>query len=249
MRVNAVEEALVRLDDWVNRLAARLPPPVRVRLPDGDFHWRFPQQGVEVLLVCKAVRMCSAFAGAWHLAKSGQAAEAASLLRLAADFASEIHFMAEAVVEGRSTRAQSDFQTAFFKPLARSVEEYLAEEKAHYASRRDVLNAEKRLAEKAGQDGDLLDRTTSFLSYGLNAYVHGSYDTAMELYHGGTGRFVIRGFDEGRLKEASTRFASSKATEVVQGVEMVALLFGDTDMQKEVKAFLKEADPTLRRTP
>ena len=247
MKQEHVPEAIEKLDGWVNRLAGNLPAPIRDPLPDGNFVWRFPDDELSVLLVAKAVRVSSALGGAWELAKLGYTTETGALLRLVGDFSAEIQFMAEAYVEGRETRAQKEFRTQFFATPPRSLDDFLLQEKQYFVARREIAKAHKRLAEKAGQDGRLLNNTSSFIAHGLNRYVHGAYDSAMELFHGGLRRFLTRGVD-GRPKASSLKFVGNKATEAVQAVEFVAILFGETGIRQEIVAFLARVDPALHRS-
>lgn len=248
MKTEFVPQAIERLDDWVNRLAKMLPPPIRHELDGGDFVWRFPEEGVAVLLIAKAVRISAALGASWELAKLGYSTEAATLLRLIDDFAQEIQFMAEAHIEGRETKAQKDFRTQFFDPPARSLDEFLKRERQYFVSRGEISKACRKLAEKTGQDGGLLDRTSSFISHGLNRYTHGAYDTAMELYHGGRKRFMLQGV-EGRPMAGNITFVGTKATEALQAVELVGILFGSKEIPVEIRKFLMEADPDLWPDP
>jgi len=245
VRVEYVPVALERMDDWINRLGRMLPSPVRSGLPGGDFTWRFPTEDLAVLVFTKAVRVGSSLGGAWQLAELGYTTEAGALCRVMEDFASEIQFMAEAHIEGRETRAQSEFREQYFRAPPRTVEEYLNQERQHYVTRREIAKAARRLAEKAEQDGGLLERMSGFIAYALNRYVHGSYESAMELYHGGKRRFMVRGVD-GRPRDASRSFVAAKATEALHAVELVAMLFGAKEIATEIRTFLAEADPNLQ---
>ncbi|MEX2527037.1 MAG: hypothetical protein WEA09_05305 [Gemmatimonadota bacterium] len=247
MKLESVPEALSRLDGWVNSLANMLPRPVRADVITGGFVWRFEKEGLEVLLLAKVVRISSALGAAWELANLGYTTESSALLRLVDDFAEEIRFMAEARIEGRETKAQTDFREQFFREPPRTPDEFLEQENKHYVSRREMKKASKRLAEKAGQDGGLLDRTSSFISYGLNQYIHGTYGSAMDLYHGRLHRFMVRGLD-GQPKTNTLAFVGSKATGVLHAVELVAILYGASVVATEIRSFLMEADPDLPRS-
>lgn len=251
MRPEYVPKALEQMDNWLKTFTDQLPDPERVPIENGDFRWRFPDEtngDVEVLLVCKSVRMVSALSAAWQLAKMGYGTEAGALLRLVQDFSSEIYFMAEAVIEGRETTSQKKFRKQFFKPMPQNVEEFLARERDYYISRRDVATARRKLARQSGLSQDLLeemDASSRFLSFGLNAYVHGDYETAMELYHGGDKQFRVNGLGE-EARASHVRFVALKSTEALQALEMVALLFGLNTTIREIQTFLVNADPSIR---
>lgn len=240
----SVPEALDKLDGWVNSLAASLDPPIRSALPEGDFQWRFPDESIEVLLVCKAVRLSTALGAAWELAQKAYPTEAGSLMRAVGDFASEINFMAETVVEGRITRSQQEFLDQFFRPLHRTLDDFLVREREYYVSRKSIGKVERGMLEKAGGDAEVFEHLSLYLAYGLNKYVHGAYETAMEIYHGGYHRFMIRGAP-GRPQEASIRMVASKATEALHAVMMVAIALQAPEVFSEIQTFLDNADPSL----
>lgn len=132
MLVSRLDQALSLLDDWVKRLTDLLPSPVRETVSGGDFYWRFPEESLRVLLLCKAVRLSTALGGAWELAKKGYSTEAGTLLRAVGDFASEINFMGEAALEGGMTKPQQEFLSQFFRPLHRNMDEFLRREREYY---------------------------------------------------------------------------------------------------------------------
>lgn len=137
MNVEAVSQALVPLDRWVNQLAGRLPPPVKVPVPGFYFRWQYPEETPRVLLVCKCERLSTSLVSAWELAKLGSSTESGSLLRQVGDFAGEIWFLVEGITRGNFTKSQAQFISQFFDPIATTVEEYLEKEKAHYVRRAD----------------------------------------------------------------------------------------------------------------
>lgn len=248
MKVEAVPQALILLDSWVNQLAGRLPPPVKVPVPGFDFRWQYPEETPRVLLVCKCVRLSTSLGGAWELAKLGSSTESGSLLRQVGDFAGEIWFLVEGITRGKFTKSQTQFISQFFDPIATTVEEYLEKEKSYYVRRGEMTKADRRLTELSGLDAESVSTVSSYLGYGFNKYVHGAYETAMELYHGGTGRFMIlRG--EGRTRGAAMQIVASKATEACLAVRAAALVLGAPQIQDEVKAFLDDADPYLEVNP
>jgi len=245
MQQDLVPEALERLDTWVNRMAAAVGTPVRSPLPDGDFIWLFPESDVKVAIVAKSVRLVSALAGAWTLAGSGQTTEAGSLLRLVDDFSAELWFLSEVAISGSPNRAQRKFLEQFFASPARSLDEYIAREREHWVARSDVLKAHRRLGAGSGVDPDRVVELSEFISYGLNGYIHGGYDSAMELYDGSSRRFEVRGHAEGRAKDASRRFIGTKATTACLAVSLAAAALGEHDLGAEVSTFLAEADPDV----
>lgn len=224
------------LDGWLHALAKPLLPPVRVRHPDGDFHWEFREPSPLALQVAKGVRMVSGIRAALVLADAGFVTESASLLRIVSDFASEITAVGEGVHRGQMTSAQKKFVDDFFAPIARTTEEFTAQEKQFYVSRDELMKAHVRLANDAAQDGDEYRTLKRHLNRGYDAYVHGSYATAMELYHGGKGEFLTRGHDwERRLCVARVGVAG-KLHEVICALEFMALAARDVQLHTQIRA-------------
>jgi len=247
MRPDFVQVSLDLLCGWVNELAGDLPEPVKVPLPGGDFQWRHEDEDARVLLVCKSVRIATAISGAWTLANAGVPLEAGTLTRLVGDFSAEIRFVAESIVEGRETRAQREFREHFFEPLPRSMSDFLERERRRYVSRGEIAKADRRLSEKAGVDADLQADTSAFIAFGLDKYVHGAYETAMELYHGGHRRFMLEP-GSSPPPDAIRRFVGSKTTEALQAVAMAAMALGRPDIAEAIGRHLDEVDTNVSRT-
>jgi hypothetical protein len=235
-------QALEHLDEWIHELASMLPEPVQVPVPCHSFRWKYPQDTAEVLLVLKSVRLTTSLAGAWHLAHQGLTTEAGSLCRQVDDFAAEMCFIAEALVKGKTNAAQQRFINDFFQPAATSVEEYLTRERTRYVSRADVSKAGERLASEAGLDGETVRDISSYLTYGLNRYTHGAYESAMEIYHGGNKRFMVAGAD-GRQRETAIEFVASKGTEACVAIALAATAMKRPDLFARIKGFVNQADP------
>jgi hypothetical protein len=56
------------------------------------------------------------------------------------------------------------------------------------------MKAELRLAERSQIDGEQQRKLRRFLNMSYDAYVHGSYETTMELYDPLAGRFMMTGY-------------------------------------------------------
>lgn len=245
MKPEAVPECLEQMDKWVHELVALLPAPIRVPVAGHDFRWKFSSDTPEVVLTLKCVRLTTSLAGAWQLANAGLTTESGSLCRQIDDFASEIWFVAEGLLKGKLTATQQSFIAEFFEPAATSVDEYLARERKRYVARAEIGKAGERLSQEAGQDAAQFKNLSSFLTYGLNKYTHGSYESAMELYHGGIQRFKLLGAD-GRPKDAAVRFVASKATEACYAVACAAVAMGRHDIFGTIGAFVASVDTSVR---
>jgi hypothetical protein len=245
MKIEAVPACLKRMDEWVHELATLLPDPIKAPVPGYDFRWKYPVETPEIVLVIKCVRVTTSLAGAWHVANLGLTTESGSLCRQIDDFASEVWFVVEGMLKGEKTSAHETFIKEFFDPAATNVEAYLARERRRYVSRADIGKAGERPSREAGQDAEQFKNLSSYITYGLNKYTHGSYESAMELYHGGFRRFMLLGA-EGRPREAAIRFVGSKATEACYAIGGAALAMGKKDIFDAIRSFVLEVDPSVR---
>jgi hypothetical protein len=176
-------EALHKFDNWVNLLAACLPKPKLVT-DSGKQTWRYADSSPQVFLVAKSVRMSTALMAAAHLTDVGLVTEAASLLRIAADFSHEIKFIYEGVRSGTMTSEQKQHLDDFFAQLRGTPEELGTEGRRRFVNREALFKAQVRLMNEKQLDGENVRRLARTISGGLDGYVHGYYATAMELYDG-----------------------------------------------------------------
>jgi hypothetical protein len=214
-------QVIDELDEPVQKMAALLPPPLQEPVP-GGFRWRHPVRTAEVVQVAKAVRMVTGIRAALRLADEGWTTECCTLLRTVSDFASEILFLDEGLLEDRFVASQQKFIDQFFVPLPADPDELAEREREYYVGRRDILAAEKRMAEKTGGDPREIARLVKFLNKGYDSYVHGAYGTAMELFTGDGYRFMLRGNESPRARFFAKAAVAGKLHEVVAALEMMA---------------------------
>jgi hypothetical protein len=172
---------LALLPAWLRAISATSRDPVPVQWATG-LRYRFPAESPEVVQTAKAVRMVSGLNAAMHLADEGFTVETASILRLVTDFANEIVVVGEGLDSGHLTAAQKKFVDDFFQPLPGTFEEFIEQQAQSYIGRKELYKSHRRLAEKALEDPDGFVELGRFLDRGYDSYVHGGYETAMELY-------------------------------------------------------------------
>ena len=181
---------------WVDAFARHLPPPKRVLVDGRGFQWRHAENTAEVLQVAKAARMVAALRAALVLADSGYTTECGSLLRTACDFHDEIFFLGEPKLPDSSvTSAHTRFIEQAFQPIPKSEEEWTERKHEYYVGRGEVLKAILRIAEKTGHDGGCLREASNRRSRIYDKFVHGSYESAMELYTERTNGFMTTGVE------------------------------------------------------
>lgn len=226
MEFKLTAAALDSLSDAVDALAARLPAPKLAPLPSGGFRWEYPVQSAEVVQVAKAVRMVTAIRASWRLASGAYTTESATLLRVASDIASEIDFLSEGMLSGTFNSAQQKFIDDYFKPFPTDPDELASREREYYVSRKEIVAAKARLASKAGLDADNLKRLVNYLNKGYDGYVHGAYQTAMELFNGATGTFMLDGNLSPRGLCIAKASVAGKLHEVLSALEFMARVRG-----------------------
>ncbi|MGH6803329.1 MAG: hypothetical protein ACREC3_08175, partial [Methyloceanibacter sp.] len=171
-----------QLDGWVNKLGAPLMPPCTVVEGHDRIRLEFREHIPHAVMIGKCVRAVSGIRAAHVLADLGYVAECAALLRMVSDFCTEITAIGEAVNRGGELPgAVRTFVDQYFVPKPRTPEQLAAAERTRYVSREALMKAEVRLAENANVDGEQLRIVHRFLNMTYDAYMHGAYETTMEL--------------------------------------------------------------------
>jgi hypothetical protein len=221
--VNLGREILDKLDHWTNQLVAPALP-LRVT-PDGDDAVRleFRQQTPESVMIGKLVRAVSGLRAALLLAETGHVTECAAVLRMVSDLCTEISIIGFALDQrDELPAAVKEFVTQYFKPRSRTPDEYASAERTRYVTREALMRAHKTLAQNHSVDSDLLDRTRRFLNMAYDAYVHGAYETTMELWNQRTNVFEMRGHPSQAKREEFAEAVFLKMHEVVVAIEVTA---------------------------
>lgn len=217
---------LDQLDGWVSALAAPLGSPKRVVESDGQFHWEFSVQSAEVVQVGKLVRMVSGIRVAMLLADRGFTAECGTILRTVSDFSQEVTALGEGLFESRMTPGQQQFIDQYFSPLPSDADEFAARERERYVGREELLKAHRRMLEQTPVSADELLKLTRFVNKGYDTYVHGGYLTAMELYHGHDGEFMLNGHRGERVRCTYRAAVAAKLHEVLIAIRFMAMTRG-----------------------
>ena len=244
------ERVLAELDEWLSELAAPLIPLKRV--PAGPpeakgFRWAFREETERALVISKSVRMISAIRAAFILVDLGYVTECGTLLRTVSDFANEILSITEGVRSGNPTAAQKKFVEQYFTPIPEDPDAYDAQKRERFVTRDELLSAHYRLAaeEMAAKRKDAVSpekarKILRYLAYMYDKYVHGSYVTAMELYHGGTWRFMTSGLQSVEYVHLCKTQAASKLHEAVCALAWVAVGMGMVPLAARIEAVQKE---------
>ncbi|MCX5890533.1 MAG: hypothetical protein NTY36_13960 [Deltaproteobacteria bacterium] len=212
-----------QLDRWANELASPLLPPREVFEEGNEIRLEFREHIPHSVLIGKSIRAVSGIRAALVLADLGYLAECAALLRVVSDFCTEITAVGEALNRGgKFPAAVQKFVDQYFIQKPRTPEDLAETERTRYVSREELMKADLRLAENAQIDGEQMRIVRRFLNMTYDAYIHGSYETTMELYDPLTGRFMMSGNASASKREEFVEAVLLKLHEVIVAIEFTA---------------------------
>ena len=217
------QDLIDKLDGWVDKLAAPLMPPRTVVEAPDLIRLELREHIPHTVMIGKCVRAVSGIHAALALADHGYVVECAALLRMVSDFCAEITAIGEALNKGGELpRAVRTFVDHYFAPKPRTPEQFKAAERTRYVSREDLMKTKVHLAEKANIDVEQVRTVRKFLNMSFDAYVHGAYETTMELCDPKTGRFMMRGHLFPSKRQEFVEAVLLKLHEVVVALEFTA---------------------------
>jgi hypothetical protein len=198
-------------------------------------------------MVGKLVRMVSGFHAALSLADQGYVAECASLLRMVSDFCREVSAIGKALqAGGEPPRAVRDFVAQYFMPRPRTIDQYAAAERIRYVSREELMKTDTSFVKALNVDAQQLRKTRQFLNVIYDAYVHGAYETTMDLYDPLTCAFAMRGHPDAAKRAESIEAAYLKLHEVVVAIELTAAVNSNAEVfeaAREARHRMDASDP------
>jgi hypothetical protein len=208
---------------WVNQLARPLMPPRMVAEADA-IRLEFREHIPHTVMIGKAVRAVSGIIrAALILADLGYVTECAALLRIVSDFCTEVTAIGEALNSGSDLPiAVQTFIEQYFARKARTPQEFAEQERCRYVSREELMKAEVRMAQRVNVDGEQVRAIRRFVNMTYDAYVHGAYETTMELCDPMTGTFMFGGHPEIWKREEFVEAVFLKLHEVVRAIELTA---------------------------
>ena len=239
------KEILGKLDRWANELAAPTPPLRAAPDGDGEVRLEFRQQIPASGMVGKLVRVVSGLRGALLLAEAGHITECAALLRIVSDFCIEISAIGSSLHRSDEMRASvKKFVNQYFMPRARTPDECAARKRMQYVSREKLMRAHEALAEKQPIDMNLLKGSHRFVNMVYDAYVHGAYETTMELWNRRTRSFEMRGHPSPTKREEFVEAVFLKMHEVIQAVELTAAMTSHKEVFEQARQVRRTMDAT-----
>jgi hypothetical protein len=222
-----------RMNDWVDNFARDLAPAARVPV-ETSFRWEHAEKSPRSAQVAKAVRAVSGLRAAMQLADVKHTIESGVILRAVADYAAEIIYLGEAILEGRMTPDQAKFVEQHFAPLPDDPDDLAAREKEYYIGRKDIARAHRRVLEKFGGAADDVAKISAYLNKGYDSYVHGSNGSAMELYDVRSNSFMLRGHLSPRFVCIAKVAVAGKTQELSNALRFMAITWGSASLEEEI---------------
>jgi hypothetical protein len=158
--------------------------------------FRFENPTPNILQVLMCARVASGLRAALILLMEAHTTEIGVLFRTIDDFLADINFIDEILEKGAEnvTQAQREFVELYFVDDARTIEERLEDSVKkinHNARRQKVQASEARLL--GFGDPDRVKKIAATIDKAFSGYIHGDYQTAMEMYGGPNPHFHTHG--------------------------------------------------------
>lgn len=161
---------------------------------------------------------------------------------MVSDFADEVIAVGEGLVEGKLTKTQKTFVEQYFRPVPETADDHAAQPYERYVTREELMKSHRRLAEKTTGNADELVKLSRYVQKGYDTYIHGGYDTAMELFRGDQQQFMLAGHASQRFICLAYTSLAAKLMPVLVAFEFSAVLHGLDDLRKEIKAGRADLD-------
>ena len=119
----------------------------------------------------------------------------------------------------------------YFTPVPQTPEQLEAADRVHYVRRKELLKEVGGfLAESENVDREQSLSVFRFLNTIYDKYVHGAYETTMELYNPNTGRFMMHGHLSPSKQQEFAEAVFLKLHEVVVAIEHTAAVTGQAEI-------------------
>jgi hypothetical protein len=236
-----------KLDGWVDQLTALLMPPRMVVAGPALVRLEFRERIPHTVMIAKCVLAVSGIRAALDLADRGYVVECAIQLRTVSDLCAETTAIGVALNRGGELpSAVQTFVEQYCVPKPHTPDQFAAAQCAHYVSREELLKVRVSLAENAHVDGEQFRTNRRFVNMAYDVYVHGAYETTMELYDPHTGRFMMRGHQSPSKRQEFVEVVALKLHEVVVALEITAAVTAHADIfhaAREARHTMDATDP------
>ena len=226
---DAYFESLINdIATWVTVLAKPITPPKPVPIGKDGLKLEFWDNNPETLMIGKLVRVVSGINAAMALAELGYVSECGAMLRIVSDFCEEIATIG-AAVEARHKGTPfhehiEGFIAHYFTPLATSPDELERETEVRYISRKQMMKVRINQVQSLGLNSNDMRKLRNYLNKVFDGFVHGYFESTMELWDPTARRFQVKGMPEAAKKEEYVDAVILKLHGVVSAIECVAAM-------------------------
>lgn len=228
------KKILLKMENTVHQLAARVPQPQKVPYKDGYF-FRHVEKTVHQALVQKLARLVSSLHATQLLMVYGFVQEQGAMQRIMDELQEDITFLAFGVIFNKWSTLHDDYLFAFFQ------EEFDADTAIASTQKRPMIQRRKIRAAIAAMEMGI-DPSTDVelartISKTYSGYVHSASPHIMDLYDGNPPRFHMRGM-LGTLRHAEHQ--ADLWNYFYRGIiafSFTAKAFGDDEMFESIRDF------------
>ncbi|MBY0504799.1 MAG: hypothetical protein K2X03_12870 [Bryobacteraceae bacterium] len=232
---------------WVGALAKPFTPPKEVPVGDDGYNLEFWDKRSETVMLGKLVRAMSGMNAAVHLAEIGYVTECGALLRVVSDLCDEISTIGLAihkVDQGETMNPEVEaFVSQYFKPMAKSPDEFANQAKVRYVSRERLLVAKVNMSPPVpGIDSDMFLKLARFQNKTYDCYVHGYFESTMELWNPKSNTFELTGRTDAYSIEGFIEAAMLKFHGLVTAIEITAHHTGNQEVFQGAREARRKLD-------
>ena len=232
------EQVLTRMEEIVNSLAGRVPPPQRVPFR-ASFVFRHTEKTIHQAMVQKLARMVSTLDAARFLLNHGFVQEQATLQRVLDEIQEDIGFLAYGVICDELTPLHQKYLDAFFE------EEFDTEDAIKSTQKRPMILRRKIHAYIARIEGMAMDpsqmkEVLRTMSKTYSGYVHAASPHIMDMYGGDPPRFYMRGMKGTKRHDEHRGELHHYFHRGIMAFALVAKTFGDDEFSKKVYDYVGE---------
>ena len=231
------EQVLTNMEEIVNSLASRVPPPKLVPFKE-SFVFRHTEKTIHQAMVQKLVRMVSTLDAARLMLNHGFVQEQAALQRVLDEIQEDLLFLAYGVICNDLTSLHERYLEAFFE------EEFDADDALSSTQKRPMIPRRKiraHIARTAGMAIDPSRMTEVFrtISKTYSGYIHAASPHIMDMYGGKPPRFHMRGMKGTKRHDEHREDLGNYFYRGICAFTLVAKAFGEDVLFHKIRDYAR----------
>ena len=231
------EQVLTNMEEIVNSLASRVPPPKLVPCKE-SFVFRYTEKSIHQAMVQKLARMVSTLDAARLLLEHGFVQEQATLQRVLDEIQEDLLFLAYGVIYDDLTSLHKEYLEAFFE------EEFDANDALSSTQKRPMIPRRKIRAHIARKgmavDPSSMTEVLRTISKTYSGYVHAASPHIMDMYGGKPPRFHMRGMKDTKRHDEHREDLRNYFYRGISAVALVAKAFGEDMIFDEIRDYARQ---------